>query len=36
MILQNHRWLPVSIDSVKIAALGSFKRDLGVWKDFQN
>ncbi len=26
MILQNHRWLPVSIFSVKIAAVGSLKR----------
>jgi hypothetical protein len=26
MILQNHRWLPVSIFVVKIAALGPLKR----------
>jgi hypothetical protein len=29
MILQNRRRLPVSIFSVKIAALGSFKRVMG-------
>jgi hypothetical protein len=31
MILKNHRRLPVSISSVKIAALGSFKRVTGSW-----
>jgi hypothetical protein len=29
MILQNQRWLPVGIFSVKIAALGSLKRVTG-------
>jgi hypothetical protein len=37
MILHNHRRLPVSIFSVKIAALGSLKVfEAGYWKDFQN
>jgi hypothetical protein len=34
MILQNHRRLPVSIFSAKIAAFGVF--EAGFWKDFQN
>jgi hypothetical protein len=39
MILQNHRWLPVSIFIVKITALGSLERVIGtilnISKEFQ-
>jgi hypothetical protein len=29
MILQNHRWLPVSIFSIKIATVGTLKQVIG-------
>ncbi len=34
MILQNHRWLPVCISSVKIAAVGSLN-EAGYGKEFK-